>query len=97
MAAVPESLHLCPKCGDLASGALLCEDCVAFERLARAVDRRLRWEPALRVLDWLRVPTTAREWGRIRELSALYLLFLLVCAWTGFLAAAALWLLGVGR
>jgi hypothetical protein len=40
--AVPEALHICPRCGDLASGTRLCEDCTALKDLGRKLNDELR-------------------------------------------------------
>ena len=41
---IPEKLHFCPRCGDLASGTTLCEDCIALEEIGRKLDEGLRIE-----------------------------------------------------
>lgn len=41
---VPEALHICPRCGDLASGTPLCEDCTALAEIGRNLDGALRRE-----------------------------------------------------
>ena len=63
---IPEVLHLCPRCGGLASGERLCEECRAAEKTAKRVERSLRFAWALRVRDGI-----ARFVGDRRERAAL--------------------------
>ena len=66
---IPDVLHLCPRCGDLASGDRLCEECRAAEQVAKRVERSLRFAWAVRVRDGV-----ARFAGDARDRAALGML-----------------------
>ncbi len=81
---VPDALHLCPRCGDLASGSRLCSECQASIRAAAVVMRELRRMRRRELLE--RRFTSVRK---LRDLAAVCLLYLGFSLYLGCIAAIA--------